>query len=235
LATTGAQAPPPTLPRPLTSPAPHRSCTGGSPVWQLRVPKPHPPRSHALSPPPLPTGPAPVGARFGNYGCPSPAPHAPTPSHLPRSPPVLHRWEPGLATTGAQAPPPTLPRPLTSPAPHRSCTGGSPVWQLRVPKPRPPRSHALSPPPLPTGPAPVGARFGNYGCPSPAPHAPTPSHLPRSPPVLHRWEPGLATTGAQAPPSHLPPPTLPRPLTSHVSPLTSHLSPPGTPAPLAGR
>jgi hypothetical protein len=36
---------------------------------------------------------------------------------------------------------------LATTAPHRSCTGGGQVWQL----------------PPPTGPAPVEARFGNYG------------------------------------------------------------------------
>ncbi len=68
---------------------------------------------------------------------------------LPGSPPVLHRWRPGLATTLA---------------PHPFRTGGSPVWQL---------------PRLPTGPAPVAARFGNYRSPRPprrfsslAPHRP---------------------------------------------------------------
>ncbi len=89
--------------RPL---APHRSCTGGSLVWKLW----------------LPTGPAPVGAWFGNSGSP-PVLHRwklglettqPTPifslfpSLLSGSPPVLYRWEPGLKTYAHLVPHPFL-------------------------------------------------------------------------------------------------------------------------------
>jgi hypothetical protein len=106
---------------------------------------------------------------------------APFPS---RSPPVLHRWEPGLETT-ARAPPICLSSPpvlyrwepgleTTAPrpplAPHRSCTGGSPVWKL-------PRA-----------------------CRRPSALSLSSSLRSRSPPVLHRWEPGLATTRASPSP-----------------------------------
>jgi hypothetical protein len=105
--------------------------------WQpgLATTRRRPPRA-----PPLPTGPVPVAARFGNHGAP-PAPRAAAP-HRPRaggsqvwqprgvarparrrSPPAPSRWQPGLATT----------------------------------RRRPPRA-----PPLPTGPVPVAARFGNH-------------------------------------------------------------------------
>jgi hypothetical protein len=207
--------------------APHRSCTGGSPVWQLPARHPFlPPLRLPTGPAPvearfgnypahspffflwLPTGPAPVGARFGNYSprysflLPLWLPTGPAPvearfgNYSPRtpfifrsgSPPVLHRWEPGLATT------PRAPLSSSAPAPHRSCTGGSPVWQL-------PRA------PLPPSSSPAPHRSCTGG-------SPVWQLLPRasffflsgSPPVLHRWEPGLATTRAPLPPSSSPAP-----------------------------
>jgi hypothetical protein len=142
---------------------------------RLRIP---PPTRASTLPPKDPSKPAPIHPSVSSVTCSrSPpvlyrwkpglattrTPHSPPPFHLSlcsRSPPVLYRWEPGLATTPHA--PFTLPFHLSpAHAPHRSCTGGSPVWQL----PRTPHSpfrfisHLLT---LPTGPVPVEARFGNY-------------------------------------------------------------------------
>ncbi len=94
--------------------------------------------------------------------------------------------------------PPTFPSsPLFSLAPHRSCTGGSPVWKLPQLFPLPPSSLSL-----PTGPAPVGARFGNYAAPPSFRSSPWPNSdaAPVAGGMRWReagaWLPNLASTGA---------------------------------------
>jgi hypothetical protein len=131
--------------------APHRSCTGGSPVWKLpRVLSPVCSLSFLLAPHRSCTGGSPVWKppRVLSPVCSLAFPLAPHRSCTGGSP----VWK----LPRVLSPVCSLSFPL---APHRSCTGGSPVWKL--PRVLSPVCSLSFPPWLPTGPVPVGARFGN--------------------------------------------------------------------------